>query len=380
MEAFHEGYNPRTARKASGSWLGFLASTGMLSEDEERAFDAGREFLEQLETTPMTRSYKMLTLLALLRREAIPGSLGLDDLATEVRRVAERSPKLTDDLSVDPSDDQALRQLLVKNPIRALAEGKGTGGKAFFEHDETSLRSRFTIPEPAQDAFRDLVREIVDWRLAEYLQRAPIDTSTERFLCRVSHASGRPILFLPDRDKRDGIPSGWQEVLVNGEPVQMNFVKVAVNVARRAGSETNVLPEILTEWFGPDAGQPGTHHQVAIEATERGLVMEPVQADRPLWKTYARPEIPHLFGLPYEEHRWRQGYVVQPGHMFLLVTLDKSGMDSRYDYRDRFLSPELFQWQSQNRTTQGGIDGKRISDPAGEGSKTFSFSNRCLGR
>jgi hypothetical protein len=50
-------------------------------------------------------------------------------------------------------------------------------------------------------------------------------------------------------------------------------VKQAINEARDAGGDTNVLPEVLTAWFGPDAGRPGTHFEVAFEPMESGYRM-----------------------------------------------------------------------------------------------------------
>ena len=52
--------------------------------------------------------------------------------------------------------------------------------------------------------------------------------------------------------------------------------------------------------------------------------------------------------------------------MFLLVTLEKKGQREEHQYEDRFLSPDTFQWQSQNRTTQKGKVGQAIRNHAGE--------------
>jgi hypothetical protein len=47
-------------------------------------------------------------------------------------------------------------------------------------------------------------------------------------------------------------------------------------------------------------------------------------------------------------------------NIFLLVTLEKEDLASEFDYKDYFLSRNLFQWQSQNRTTQKSNHGQRI--------------------
>ena len=92
----------------------------------------------------------------------------------------------------------------------------------------------------------------------------------------MSHSGGRPILFLPDRDQVPGIPEGWTDITVDGEPYEANIVKVAINVVRRLGTEQNDLPTILRRWFGPNAGLPGTDFRVALQRREEGYVLEPL--------------------------------------------------------------------------------------------------------
>jgi len=126
----------------------------------------------------------------------------------------------------------------------------------------------------------------------------------------------------------------------------------------QAGSETNVLPEILTQWFGPDAGRPGTNFQVVFEPIEDGYLMRPAEnrlaaSSAPeIWRTYGREEIPPLFGLTFSTAIWNAGFVPTGQQMFLLVTLEKGDLLDEHQYEDKFLSPDRFQWKSQNRTTQ----------------------------
>ncbi len=44
----------------------------------------------------------------------------------------------------------------------------------------------------------------------------------------------------------------------------------------RPTPKMNVLPELLTDWFGPDAGKPGTKHQVALRREGAEWVLQPV--------------------------------------------------------------------------------------------------------
>lgn len=62
--------------------------------------------------------------------------------------------------------------------------------------------------------------------------------------------------------------------------------------------------------------------------------------------------------------------------MILLVTLEKAGQPKEHQYEDRFLSAGTFQWQSQNRTTQGGKVGQAIRDHVKEGIQVHLFARR----
>jgi hypothetical protein len=77
-------------------------------------------------------------------------------------------------------------------------------------------------------------------------------------VCKVSHTNGKPIRFLPSRDRNPGIPGGWVAVTADGETYQAKFAKIAVNVMTRGSSNANVPPELMRKWFGPNARLPGT--------------------------------------------------------------------------------------------------------------------------
>ena len=368
-ELHHEGYLPRSVRRAYGSWFGFVNAMGDLGEAEQAVLKGGRvaDFLSMLETTPMTRSYKMLVLLTMLSEGGLRSSITVEDLRAGVRRLARRSAALREDIGVVLDDDVTLTRLLEQNSIEAWTGGKGTGGVAYFEYQEGIFRVSFDVDPSSQDTVGELARELVDWRLAEYLDRRPAleAPSADRFVCRVSHTGGRPILFLPPRDKNPLIPDDWTAVTVDDNLYEANFVKVAVNVMRRPGTDQNVLPDLLRSWFGEDAGLPGTSHQVVFVTTETGLLMTPLQREPSegtleVGRSYMRPEIPPIFGLEFVSTVWQQGFVCEGGQIFLLVTLDKSGMPENHRYGDRFLSRELFEWKSQNRHSQEGGPGQMM--------------------
>lgn len=382
VEMYHSSYNPRSLRRTHGSWTGFLRTMGDLTEGENEALDSAAEFLDVLETTPMTKSFKMLTLIAMLNRDGLPGSVGIKDLTAEFQRVARRNKILRDDVGDALDDNERLRSLIETNPIAAWTGGRGTRGTIHFRYEHGEFSTVITISPAARGAFQSLVRELVDWRLAEYLDRDKRVATANQFTCKVIHSGGRPILKLPDRESMPNLPAGWTDISANEKPYVANFAKLFVNVVRTdQESEANLLPEILRGWFGSDAGLPGTRCEVSFANNEDNLRMEPQTFQRKsgtaeLWRHYMREDIPPLFGLTFNTGSWNQGFVRADGHIFLLVTLEKGALNADHRYEDHFLSPQEFQWQSQNRTKQDSNPGRLIRDHAKKDTKVHLFVRR----
>jgi hypothetical protein len=303
----------------------------------------------------------------MLDEDAFPGTMAIEALAASFARLAERSAILRRDVGQALETRPDLIRLLETNPIQAWIEGRGTKNQSFFAYQGGTFATRISIASELRESFQELTRELVDWRLAEYLTRSERDlNSATQIFCKVSHANGQPMLFLPDRDKQPGIPTGWTPVEVDGKPYEANFVKVAVNVIREQNNEANLLPKLLTNWFGADVGRPGTSFQVIFEPMDGGFRLRP-SSDVPssstgaeLWRTYGREEIPKLFGLTFSAAIWNAGFVSSGSHLFLLVTLEKGDLIDEHQYEDKFTSSNRFQWKSQNRTTQASKHGQLL--------------------
>lgn len=376
-EALHDGYNPRAT--GAPSWLEFVRGNGDLSPDQVEVLARHQGFLSALEGTPMTKSYKMVTLAAMLNEGEFPGSLEITPLVAAVRQIVERSAALQADFGDGLATDASLRTLLEDNPINAWVGGQGTGQTSYFRYQDGRFRTALDEPPATREALQGLVRELVDWRLADYLRRAiGAATETDAIVCKVIQSDGRPLLRLPDRERSPNIPEGWTSVTINGTTYEANFVKIAINVIRLPGTDANVLPEIVRGWFGPDAGQPGTDFRVRIQRSGNDWAMEPIGAlrnkDGPeLWRRYSREQIPPLFAQEFSTSRWNQGFVVLPRDVILLVTLDKSDLNKDHAYRDYFESPDTFHWQSQNRTTQASVHGQLIKSHRATGVRIHLF-------
>jgi hypothetical protein len=94
------------------------------------------------------------------------------------------------------------------------------------------------------------------------------------------------------------------------------------------------------------------------------------------WQHYLREDIPPLFGLAFSEAVWNSGFVKRERHLFLLVTLEKGDLADSFRYKDRFLGPDVFQWESQNRTRQDSSVGQVLRHHKEEGCSVHLFVRR----
>lgn len=222
----------------------------------------------------------MLVLQAMLARDALPGELHIDDLVDEFARLARRSARLAADVAADLADRNALKAYVIANPVNAWAGGRAATGDPYFEFESNVFRTTARIGSADPATLRGLVRELVDWRLAAYLDRNPPDPDTSmRIVCKVSHNGRNPIVFL-DRAKYPKTPTGWTKLIIEGEEYEGNFVMIALNVVRRPGDTANVLPDLLQEMFGDKAGASGTSHAIALTPNTDGSLV--VSGLRPL--------------------------------------------------------------------------------------------------
>ena len=127
LETFSEGYNPKKTGRER--WLAFVREMGDFDETTVSVYDEHKDFLDALEITPMTKSFKMLVLLAALNEGAFPGSITIRQLVQGVRHIAIRSKEIRDEFGPAFDDEEAFSKLLEKNPVEAWTGGKGTGGE-----------------------------------------------------------------------------------------------------------------------------------------------------------------------------------------------------------------------------------------------------------
>lgn len=163
VEAFHEGFDPQQLPPALRPWFAGLRELGALSAEEAAVAGAAPELFELLQTTAMTRSYKMVLLLSWIASGRFPSPIGLDELGRAFSRLALRTGPLALDVSVDLRDARAVERLVRDNPVKAWV---ATGLFAF----DGALSLSAEAPD-SSDVFTDMLRELAEWRLAQYLHR-----------------------------------------------------------------------------------------------------------------------------------------------------------------------------------------------------------------
>jgi hypothetical protein len=141
-----------------------------------------------------------------------------------------------------------------------------------------------------------------------------------------------------------------------------------------------MLAELLRNWFGESAGQPGRTDAVLFERRGLQYVMRPAGAEDidvsgPVpWSTYTRDTGLRALNLKLKNQWERQsGIVERPDRLVFFVTLDKGQHAEEYKYKDRFLSPTEFEWQSQNRTRQDSPLGQQMRQHRENGTAVHLF-------
>ncbi|MGV1037736.1 MAG: DEAD/DEAH box helicase family protein [Candidatus Nanopelagicales bacterium] len=260
LQTWNAGFNPSTA---PGHWLEFLRDNDLLSTDEARAVDHNQGTLEYTSSMSTTKSYKLVALRSLLQAGTLTKPMDVTTLAESSLRAVRRDPRLRADVTTKeiPDPDTVAHERWQTYWRKWPLEHLTNGGEFLLSSESFGLR---TVPAAEDDAvLNDLLSEIVDWRMARYLAAKGLGDS---IVLKVSHNPSQPILRV-DRSKYPTIPEGSGiRVDVGDRVVLMDFVKIAVNVARDHDGGPNILGDILRAWFGPDTGASGTAHAVKLTA------------------------------------------------------------------------------------------------------------------
>ena len=273
-EVSGQGFLPRSISAAQGSWFGFAESEADLSNDERQILAQFGDWLKMLETTSLTKSYKMVVLRVLLDEGRIFTGVDLNEFAKSCRRFLQNHEVLRQDLL---GDGHAVDHFLAADPKWTKWWNKWPidrwtdlqPEKKWFIREGDDFRFTAVCDASLRPTFEAMTAELVDWRLAQYARKWKESSSNidgSNFEAKVSHSAGKPILFVPDKTKCPNRPYGPTLVrLPDGSDWEFKFVKVACNVAAPQGQKSNQLGTLLHQWFGSNAGLPGTGFTVRFE-------------------------------------------------------------------------------------------------------------------
>jgi superfamily II DNA or RNA helicase/diadenosine tetraphosphate (Ap4A) HIT family hydrolase/HKD family nuclease len=280
-QAFHAGYNPASVRARHNGWFGYLDHLGLASESEKSVFSHVGDVLHGFEAEPVTKSYKLILLRALLHNGALRSGTEIQQIAKTSHELILGDPRLMRDTTNAELPDVAAATFVEwesywrKWPVAAWAgELSGSPGRWFRIAGER-LEPTFSVARELADTFDAMAAEIVEYRLSRYLVGKDVAESGD-WVLKLSHADGRPIVWL-DRARNQDLPEGEAAFIADGRQYVGRFMRVAMNVAEIPGQAGNALHALLRGWFGPSAGHPGTHHQIALARIGDDLVLRPIE-------------------------------------------------------------------------------------------------------
>ncbi|MFM2057886.1 MAG: UvrABC system protein [Pseudomonadota bacterium] len=427
VEFHRSGSSVPLMRKQVGHWFALVRSQGDLTDAEAEAVTHFGALLREVETAPMTKSFKMVLLEAFLELGGLEAPVSLAALNQRSRAVLERRRPLLADLPADvvglAGDSAGWAAYWRKNPVNAWIGGhKAAGAQTaeFFQLDGDVFKTTQDVPAELAAPLAELLQELVDYRLASYEVRlVPVADA--------AHAAGNvvpfPVLpreregvelpFFPnlkiacghfrtgraDAEEHRHLPArygvldparhfiaraaghsmdGGKQPIRDGDALLLELVSPS-----RAGSITgsvmaierqddaddhqyllrvvtkNAAGQYILKANNPDYADLPATDDLRTLARLRAVV-DPL--DLALGESFAREDIPALFGAVFNPGAWNVGHVVlneQKVHV-LLVTLNKQGKAEEHRYLDHWIDPHTFHWQSQNSTTPASKRGREL--------------------
>lgn len=432
-EFYRSGASPTRVRQQYGHWFGLVDVMGDLNEEEKTLIDTQKDFLVELETTAMTRSFKMVLLEAFqsLAGWARPPSLSL--LAKRSWEVLHRRPRLLADLpeSLRQQDDDSPDwiEYWKRNPVNAWVGGNlSDKKKVFFAYDGDNFKSTLALLSGQAEKFSGLVQELVDFRFATYEARQdrpeesaqilPFVTPKRRSAVELSYfddlriACGHFRTSTAEVMEHRALPLSYGKLdparhfIARASGNSMNGGKNPIRdgdllllellTANNAGSnnghtvaierqdesgDNQYLLRVVTK-IGPGqyilrANNPD-YPDLAADESMRTLarfkcVVDPL--DLAIGQSFLREDIPSLFAETFNPGSWNSGHVVLPSQNvhILLVTLNKQGKADEHRYADYWIDENTFHWQSQNATAPVSKRAREIIEHQKDGRKIHLF-------
>ena len=166
-------------RKEYGTWFDFTESQHGLSPAESMVFKRHKDFLSEVETTKLTKSFKLILLEAFIELDGLNKAVEIQRLCNKSAELFKRYPKLLEDLTPEiraqfennSIDKDRWRNYWIKNPIKAWTNGSKKDGAPFFHSNNNKFGLLFNIKQDSIDEFSSLIQELLNYRFIQYDNR-----------------------------------------------------------------------------------------------------------------------------------------------------------------------------------------------------------------
>ncbi|AVR87517.1 DUF3427 domain-containing protein [Thauera aromatica] len=423
-EFYRSGANLGRMRKEYVSWFGLVQAMADLDEAESAILDTHQGMLCELETTSMTKSFKMVLLEAFQELDGWRIAPALAQLAERSWQIMQRRRPLLADLPDTLEDTQdgtsvGWQRYWRDNPVNAWIGGNQAAGKSnLFRTRNDHFEPSFQVVPEQQETLTEMVQELIDYRLAAYEARRASTTIPDNVIpFRRERPEGGELPYFPnlriacghfrtastDAEEHRRIGSGYGRLdptrhfiarasgnsmnggkhpIRDGDYLLLELVSptsagsitgsiMAIERQGRAGDDQYLLRVVTKHRDGsyvlvannPDYEDIHVTPEMADELRTLArlkAVIDPL--DLAVGESFMREDIPALFDEVFNPGNWNSGHVVLPERNahVLLVTLNKQGKSEDHRYLDRWVDEHTFQWSSQNSTTPESKRGREV--------------------
>jgi hypothetical protein len=238
-------FSVRQFRRSFGSWFEVLKACASLT-DVDRALESQcGAFLRELETTQMTKSYKMVTLQAMFREGVFQRAVSAVALCQHFRAHFAKEQHRHDIDGTAIADihgvsERALLEYLRKHPINAWVGGNKEEPSPWFEWSEPAQSLHYIGPQ-AEDAaaFSQAVWQRVEWRLHEYFTGPGRSSGLYKVI-----SSGNALFVMLGNDGPAQLCT--RTVRINERYLYGFFKKVAINKLGESDDESLSSTALMT--------------------------------------------------------------------------------------------------------------------------------------
>lgn len=422
-EFYRSGASMQVMRNDYSDWFSLVNTMNDLDGVDHEIARTHQAFLSELETTAMTKSFKMVLLEAFQELDGWNSPPTTSKLAERSWQVLQRRRALLDDLPPtqrDTSDgfNEAWHRYWLENPINAWAGGNRAATKSsYFQVKDRKFQASFELSALHTKKFELMVQELIDYRLAAYEIRRTntnVPSNVLPFTRDAKASGGIELPYFPNLKIACG---HFKTGTVNAEEyrtlgssygqldAQRHFIARASGNSMNGGKHpVNDGDYLLLEHVSPTNAGSITGSVMAIERPDehgdgfqyllRNVVKAAdgaylLRATNPdyqdmlatsemhtlarlkavisplhlaLGQTFMREDIAPLFGESYSIGNWNAGHVTlaKQNVIVLLVTVNKQGKAIDHRYLDHWIDESTFHWQSQNSTSPSSKKGKDI--------------------